>query len=650
MDSAQQNAESSEQKQAHDDPPLSDRRWTVGGLIGLTVLVAALYLPALAHPFMFDDLFVIRQSEGGNLLTDVQSLIRYSTRPLTDITFAINHAAHGPNPRGYRAVNIIIHLCAGLVLWQVLRKTFRRWPDLLPDAPWIEPVALSIAALWLAHPVQTQAVTYIMQRYESLASLFILLTLYMAIKTAEADTRAARIFSGGMCVLLCVLGVLSKQIAAVAPLLVLLYDRTFLGGSFGNALRQRWGLYISLIGVWVLVWYLGVSDLVVTDVTTAEGLAPGDVKRMSAGLGSPNVTPMQYLLCQATAITHYLKISVWPNVLLLDYGIRVQEALSNVFWRLVLVVSLAVLAVWLNRKRPAVSFILLSFFIILGPSSSIIPVIDLVVDHRMYLALSCVLILLIVGGSWLLRRHAKIAVAFAVVILICISIRTTGRQKDYASLLRTWEQCAIHQPSNRRAWLNYAVALYREDRQEESRDALLKVLRYAPFNSNANRNLGEYYLNANDHNKAFEYLRRARLRVTNTTHLTYLMGETRFRQQRIDEAITLFNDVLKESPQHTRSTERLARLMLHQGDLPQAKRLFIQTLSIDPCNSEAPEGLAIMAGMMAKQGHRAEAIELLEETIQKVSAACPENRKINRMRQRLQQIKAQSAKSKPVTQ
>jgi hypothetical protein len=160
--------------------------------------------------------------------------------------------------------------------------------------------------LWVVHPLQTQSVTYVWQRCESLMGMFYLLTLYCVIRS-DASARA-RWWSAGA-VESCALGMASKEVMATAPVVVLLHDRVFLAGSWKELGRRRWGLYAGLAGTWSILAALLLS-----------GVAQEGVWRASWLETRQSIPPWSYLLTQAGVITHYLRLAFWQDPLCLDYG------------------------------------------------------------------------------------------------------------------------------------------------------------------------------------------------------------------------------------------------------------------------------------------------------------------------------------------
>jgi hypothetical protein len=239
-------------------------RWAMRLAAGL-IIVAGLggYSNSFSGVFVYDDLFSIldnptirRLRPMGTVLSPPCHGETVSGRPVLNVSLAINFALGGTRTWGYHATNLAIHILNGLLLLGILRRTFRLPALNAQFGSAAEGLALAIALLWIVHPLQTEAVTYLVQRAESLASLFYLLTIYGVVRGSQSGRG---VFWYGVAVIACFLGVATKEIVVTAPLVVLLYDRTFLEGSFAQSLRRRWGVYVGLAASWVLLASLVIS-------------------------------------------------------------------------------------------------------------------------------------------------------------------------------------------------------------------------------------------------------------------------------------------------------------------------------------------------------------------------------------------------------
>ena len=228
-------------------------------LPALVIICVGLYAyhNSLRGPFVFDDVPAIRDNPTihqlwppWQALSPPQADNPVTARPVVNLSLAVNYALGGLNVWGYHVVNLAIHILGALVLYGVVRRTLlcaslrERYGD---EARWL---ALAVALIWVVHPLQTESVTYLIQRTESLMGLFFLLTLYCVIRGSTSSGRRGWYAAAIVC---CALGMGSKEVMVVAPLTVLLYDRAFLSGSFREALRARAALYAGLCGCWLVL-------------------------------------------------------------------------------------------------------------------------------------------------------------------------------------------------------------------------------------------------------------------------------------------------------------------------------------------------------------------------------------------------------------
>ena len=269
------------------------------GQRGSVLATIAAYSNSFRGVLIFDDEPWIVNNRAIRQLWPIQSwllpqevLVR--GRPVISFTLAVNYALGATNVRGYHALNLAIHILASLVLFGIVRRTLVS-PGLGNRFDAVAmPLALVVTILWAVHPLQTQAVTYIIQRCESLVGLFYLLTLYCVIRGA---TSARPSIWSVAAVTTCVLGMATKESMATAPIVVLLYDCTFLSGSFRSALRTRLGLYLGMAASWA----------VVAGLLIATGFYGG-----TTGFAVNQFTWWSYLGTQPAVLVHYLRLCSGP--------------------------------------------------------------------------------------------------------------------------------------------------------------------------------------------------------------------------------------------------------------------------------------------------------------------------------------------------
>jgi tetratricopeptide (TPR) repeat protein len=409
----------------------------------LIALVGGAYAGSFDGGFVFDDrrlLIETRDVEQMSLLEFGVNGAVSSGRPLTAATFWINMWLDpARKPFGFHVFNLLVHVACVLIGWDLLRRTFARVPSFAARASGL---AFACALLWGLQPVQTNVVTYIAQRAESLLSLCVLAAVYCS----------ARSWGWG-CVLAGFAAVLSKEVAAVLPLLVLLYDRGFVAGSFRGALARRPCMYAGLGASWVLLGWL-----------VAQGARTGSVGFEFRGLHSLN-----YTLTQANAILHYLRLLIWPDPLVIDYGWPVVpvdgwadlvSAWPTFLPSLLVVVALGVLTVGFSVRNRPLGFAGAWFFLLLAPSSSFLPITtEIMAEHRIHLASLAPLSLLVLGFDFGVRRvlPARASLVFAsgvALVALLWAAMTDAQNQLYRSDELMWSHNLLTTPDNPRVLLN----------------------------------------------------------------------------------------------------------------------------------------------------------------------------------------------------
>jgi len=370
--------------------PALKRRQPAVLLAGALVVLAGIiaYANSFENPFVWDDFPGIVENTTIRYLWPLSSVLSppgsgspVQGRPMANLSLAVNYAFGGTNVFGYHLFNLVVHLMAGLTLLAIVRRTIAETEPArgIVDSAW--GVSVAIAVIWTVHPLLTEAVTYIMQRTESMVGLFYLLTLYCVIVGIGAR-HPARWY--GLAVVSCGLGMATKEVMVTAPLVVLAYDAVFFSGSPREALRHRRGLYLGL----------ALTSLVLAGLLAANSFSRG----ASAGLGA-GVTSWQYARPQCWAILHYLRLSLVPYPLVLDYGVGVAHSAVEIVPGAVVVAVLVLGTAAALAKVPWLGFLGVWFLAILAPTSSFVPVItETVAEKRMYLPLAAVVTFVVVGG------------------------------------------------------------------------------------------------------------------------------------------------------------------------------------------------------------------------------------------------------------
>ena len=507
--------------------------------------------------FLFDDQRFIDNPRIHHLWPP--DLLFYSTRPLTNLTFALNYTFAGRRVLDYHVVNLALHLLAGLALYGLLRRTLRS-PLLAfrydPQAQWL---AFVVAALWVIHPLQTSSVDYLIQRAEVLMGLFYLLTLYCVVRSQQ-DTHPTRWEAAAIG--MGTLGVLSKPIIVTVPIVAFLFDRVFFYPSLGEAVRRRWRLYAGLAASWILLAILVTRP---NESTT------------TSGFSLRTVSPLQYLATQPLVILYYLKLSLWPHPLCLDYQWPMVKEVSTALPAVLVIVVLIGMTIWAWRRSPALGFLGAWFFLILAPTSSFIPLEDPAFEHRMYLPLAAI-ISLIVAGMWNgIRRlttqpqhQARTAFGVAAIVAFLFTGMTIQRNKEYQDPVTIWRQVIAQRPDGVRGYTNLAAALIDAGRYDEARRVLREALRLDPDEAEAHYNIGVILIRQKHFEEAISYLRESIRLNPNDPETHYNLGIALAELGKFDGAIKEFEQAIQLRPDYTEALNNLGTVLIWRGRYQEA--------------------------------------------------------------------------------
>jgi tetratricopeptide (TPR) repeat protein len=659
---------------------------------GIIVLAAfAAYRHSFQGAYVLDDPYSIAENPTIRHLANLRTVfspppgLSVSGRPMLNLSFALNYAISGTRVWSYHALNLLIHISAGLTLFGIVRRTLEKagtggppvralptTPTARTDGPATRPYlpAFAVALLWTLHPLQTESVTYIVQRAESLMGLCYLLTLYCFIRGAEDEKAAppASVPWLGLSWLACLGGMATKEVMVSAPVLVFLYDRTFLSRTFAEAWRRRWRFYLALGATWILLGCL---------VASVGGNRDG-TKGFGAG-----ISWWGYALTQFPAIATYLRLSFWPRSQMLDYGVIRIRDLAQV-WPAALLVATLALGTWFALwRKPAWGFLGFGFFAILAPSSLLPGTIQMTVEHRMYLPLAAVLAAAVMGAYALKpgrRPMPLLGLTVLAPLALGLGILTARRNEHYRSEVALWQDNAAKCPESTRVQYglgkaeleigqfaaardalertlqldpNYvdaiealATAQYRLGQPVEAMRLYRRVLEYWPRFPEAHDNVGLLLAESGhpaeaaqefetaiqlkpDYGAAHSHLGNAwtaQGRAADaiaeyqqalrddpaSAELQNNWGNTLARLNRPDEAVAHFQAALRLNPQYAEVHDNLGNLRFQQGRMADAVREFGQAVAIAPGDAEAHcnLGRALLA-----TGHRPEAIAQYEAAL-----------------------------------
>jgi len=537
----------------------------------LVIIVVGIifYYNSLQGEFIFDDESIIVKNPHIEKIWPVSEAFfappdsPVRDRPVINLTLSLNYLLGGRSPFGYHLVNLSIHLLAALLLFRLVRRTLKssRISPRYGDAA--SSLALVSALIWAIHPLQTESVTYITQRCESLMGLFYLGMLYAIIRGSLSRRPVPWYLSA---VFFCGLGMGSKAVMVTAPLVALIYDRIFLAGSWSELWNKRRWLYLALSATWIIQ--------IILLVTTSYQ----DIKTH---------LPIEYALTQLGVVTHYIRLIFIPTPLCLDYYWPTAQGLAEILPEALLVVVLLALTVWGLVKNPPLGFAGVWFFLILGPTSSILPLEDMAFEHRLYLPLASIVVLGVIVGYELSRvlfplssaRRKNLGLVLAVIIVAGMGVLTSWRNADYRTSVGMWRDVIGKRPSNPRAY----------------------------------NNLGNLVNKRGDHKEAFKLYQTAIEVDPGYQPGYYNLANLLAGEGKLDESVAYYHRSLELNPEAVEARINLAVALYRLGRVSDAISQMKEAIRIDPGDPAPYYNLGIT---LIKEGRSREAVNFLEKAVE----------------------------------
>lgn len=464
----------------------------------------ALYANTLKVPFLFDDLPCIVNNKAiatyfdtsmslaekqAHLLPDAVNSM--DARRLVYFTFALNHLVHGLDVTGYHIVNLLIHLATSLAVYALIATLLQTTFFSTHSVPqsWRCVVPFIGALLFVSHPIQTSAVTYIAQRFTSLATLFYLLAITLYLKARMSDSTKRQLVLLAVSVGIAVLGMFTKEIVFTVPVTAIVCEILFLRGTMG----KRMMFLLPLLGTMLIIPLNMLSQI---DVT-------GGIKEVlddSVNLANlDNVSQKSYFLTQLRVMVTYFRLLLLPVNQHLDYDYPRYHSLFDlpVALSALLLLGIILSAVWAYRRSQTSSFFAWQlrlysfgvawFFITISMSSSIIPLSDMIFEYRLYLPSTGFFIAGTVIGILVCQKLAqsgfwivKIIPAVAVVMVVSLCIATVSRNYEWGDPIRFWEDNVQKAPLKRRPREQLVMRYYQAGNLKEHINQALILVTMLP--------------------------------------------------------------------------------------------------------------------------------------------------------------------------
>ncbi|MGD2099691.1 MAG: tetratricopeptide repeat protein [Desulfobacterales bacterium] len=547
-------------------------------LFFFTVFVLVIYSNTFTSPFILDDLIRIEENPAIRVSDfSIPQIIKAGfnsskTRPLAFITFALNHSLHQYDVFGYHILNLSIHILAGFFLYLFIQVTLRT-PALKNRYQHTGMIAFFTALIWLVHPVQTQAVTYIVQRMTSMASLFFILSFLFYAYSSLAENNKKKwlwLISSAVAWLLS-LG--CKQITAVLPLLIFLYEWYFFQDLSKEWFKKSFKYLLGIAAFFILIF------LIYT------GFSPWEKIQSLHDYARHEFTITQRLLTQFRVIVLYISLILLPLParLNLDYDFALSQSLINpisTLFSLIAIIGLITLALYLAKKKRLISFCILWFFVNHLIESSILPL-AIIFEHRNYLP-SMMVCLIPVVLAYRYIRPDWLKVGLLSALVIGLSVWTYQRNRVWENKVTLWTDVVKKSPGKARPHFNLGSAFSGQKEDEQAIPQYQRALEIDPNLAQPHINLGEALERQGKMDEALEHYRTALELKPELPEALNNIGGILSKQGKTEEAIQYFQNALKFRPHYALAHFNLARALVKIGRTEEGIRHYYAAIQFKP--------------------------------------------------------------------
>jgi len=527
--------------------------------LSITILCIIIYSNTLQGPFVFDDYQDIVDNRFIRLDSfELQGLYEAAfsspstARPLANMSFAINYYMGGYDVFGFHLTNIAIHLICGVLVYFITLFTLRQIAIIqdqtiqhLSDYSMIL-IAVFTACIFIAHPIQTQSVTFIVQRMSSLAALFYFLSLLFYILGRRTKLNWKRWFLWLGCLGAWILALASKQTAITLPIIIVLYEWYFFQDLDKGWIKQNVSYFLGLILILILIGliYLGGNP----------------IERILGGYDYRSFTIGERILTQFRVLVYYISLLFYPQPYRLNllHEFPISYSLfqpATTFFSLLFLTGLLGLAISLAQRQRLVSFCILWFFINLFVTSSVIAL-EVIYEHRLYLPMfgfAIIISYLLFRGLAVERRYIMACIA----IIIALGVGTYLRNKVWADRVSLWSDVVSKNPQSDRGHNNLGIALALQGQLDKAITHFQYALRLKPHMKQA-----QYY----------------------TASIHYNLGNALQLQENYEQAIKHFNEAIRLEPDYVKAYNNLGGIFMYQGNIDDALIQLSEAVRIDPYN------------------------------------------------------------------
>jgi len=516
------------------------------------VMGLVLYYRTLNTNFIYDDLLNIDLNPYVQRLAFMREIWRINqTRFLAYWSLAWNYRLGGTNPLGYHIFNILVHMAVSVLVY-IFSTAVLRTPKLRPifTDQQVSRIAFAGGLIFLCHPIQTQAVSYIVQRITSLSTFFYLVSIIFYINFRLQHKIVSFILS----LIMTVAAMVTKEVAFTLPFSILLIESLFFDED-SQATGRRWRYvipYLLTLPLIPLLLFFGVHSGRALGSMTSETLT---------------ISRMDYFSTQIRVLVTYLRLLVWPFNQNLDYDYPLISSLFkvSVICSGLLLISMILLAIWQRKRNRILAFCIFWFFLTLSVESSFFPINDVIQEHRLYLPMiafafgTAVFLNLILRKQWLYRLVLTLIIAY-------LSILTFQRNEVWQTPLRVWQDTAAKSPNKLRVLNNLAGEYIVQQRYEEALPLLAKAIEMDPEYAKAYFNLATIYKAKGDLDQALHLALQAYQYDTKDHRNAQLVGYLYLQMDDYQKALAYYQKFLILRPSFKNAKEYVKILIFVMGE------------------------------------------------------------------------------------
>ncbi len=563
-------------KKQQSNSKFRNKQWFLVFIAGILLISGLIfYSDSFNCSFQFDDANLITRNEkiinlGNYFKTSHWSDV--NIRPLSYFSFALNYSIHEQDVWGYHLINILIHILTSFLVFLLARLIFQIviGRDRINEKA-SNRNALIISLLFLLHPLQTMAVTYIVQRMTCMAAMFYILSVFLYGK-GRLDYISGERSGRGILLIFCsilagILAVMSKQIAVTFPVSLLLFELYFIRNKKGHVFKKYLipGFFLLLAGVIFI---------------TVAGLLPRETDQF---------TRSEYLVTQFRVFIRYVQLLFIPIGQNVDYSMPISRSILGFqeIIGLLLFLGLIFLSVLLFKKNRIISFGIIWFFVTISVESSLIPIKDVIMEHRLYLPMfGFGLVLVETVYSVCKTNRVRYCNSGFIIILIILGILTYQRNKVWKTDYTLWKDCLEKTPDNKRAMTNFGYALVKQKKYKDGIKYYTKALEQDSLLIDAYFNRGIALFDIKKYDYAIKDLSKVIEHRRNSEVPYFFRGVSYAHVGKYPEAIRDLTKAIKLNPNIAESYKNRGIVYESTHNYMLALEDYNKSLDLDPSNKK----------------------------------------------------------------